>query len=204
MSNVVYIDSEFIEDGTTIEIISLALVRPNKEYLYLANADCDLSRANPWVKENVIPKLGPLPVQPRYTEHARQIVTTASVSPVALPVWCTRQEMRHLVKEFSGENPEFWGYFADYDWVAVCQLFGTMMDLPKGWPFFCMDLKQSLVEARLDRQQPEDSNAHCALQDALWIRQAHQELAELRGTAEFRFLWISGQSRLKPQQGDAE
>lgn len=31
---------------------------------------------------------------------------------------------------------------ADYDWVVLCQLYGTMMDLPKGWPMYCRDVKQ--------------------------------------------------------------
>ena len=40
------------------------------------------------------------------------------------------------------EQPEFYGYYSDYDWVVFAQLFGTMMDLPKGFPMYCKDLKQ--------------------------------------------------------------
>jgi hypothetical protein len=40
------------------------------------------------------------------------------------------------------ERPEFWAWFASYDWVALCQLFGPMIDLPKGYPFFVRDLRQ--------------------------------------------------------------
>lgn len=43
-------------------------------------------------------------------------------------------------------SPEFYGYYADYDWVLFCSIFGTMMDLPKGFPMYCKDLKQSLDE----------------------------------------------------------
>jgi len=39
---------------------------------------------------------------------------------------------------------EFYAYYADYDWVVFCQLFGTMNDLPKGFPVYCIDLKQEL------------------------------------------------------------
>lgn len=42
--------------------------------------------------------------------------------------------------------PEFYGYYSDYDWVLFCSLFGTMMDLPKGFPMYCIDLKQTLDE----------------------------------------------------------
>jgi hypothetical protein len=44
-------------------------------------------------------------------------------------------------------QPEFYGYFADYDWVVFCSLYGTMMDLPKGFPKYCRDLKQMFDEA---------------------------------------------------------
>lgn len=43
-------------------------------------------------------------------------------------------------------NPEFYAYYANYDWVAFCWLFGKMMDLPKGFPMYCRDLKQTMDE----------------------------------------------------------
>lgn len=39
---------------------------------------------------------------------------------------------------------DFYAYYADYDWVAFCWLFGKMIDLPKGFPMYCKDLKQML------------------------------------------------------------
>ena len=39
---------------------------------------------------------------------------------------------------------EFYGYYSDYDWVVFCWLFGKMIDLPKGFPMYCKDLKQEL------------------------------------------------------------
>jgi len=44
------------------------------------------------------------------------------------------------------KNPEFYGYYSDYDWVVFCWLFGKMIDLPKGFPKFCIDLKQTYDE----------------------------------------------------------
>lgn len=43
-------------------------------------------------------------------------------------------------------QPKFYAYFADYDWVAFCALFGKMVDLPQGFPYYCRDLKQTLDE----------------------------------------------------------
>ncbi len=39
-------------------------------------------------------------------------------------------------------NPQFYAYYADYDWVVFCWLFGTMMNLPKEFPMYCIDLMQ--------------------------------------------------------------
>jgi hypothetical protein len=39
-------------------------------------------------------------------------------------------------------NTQFYGYYSDYDWVVFCWLFGKMIDLPKGFPMYCIDLKQ--------------------------------------------------------------
>lgn len=45
-----------------------------------------------------------------------------------------------------GNQPEFYGYYCDYDWVAFCWLFGKMIDLPDGFPMYCRDLKQMYDE----------------------------------------------------------
>lgn len=56
---------------------------------------------------------------------------------------------------------EFYGYFADYDWVAFCWLFGRVMDLPKGFPMYCIDLKQKLDERLKTYTSIELSKAVC-------------------------------------------
>lgn len=92
------------------------------------------------------------------------------------------------------EKPEFYAYYADYDWVVFCWLFGRMIDLPKEFPMYCIDLKQELdriqkntqnvqrkawpVEGNIedhfliknDPNYPKNSNAHNALADAKWNR----------------------------------
>ena len=44
----------------------------------------------------------------------------------------------------SYENNELYGYYSAYDHVALCWLFGKMIDLPKGFPMYTIDLKQEL------------------------------------------------------------
>lgn len=53
----IFFDTEFIEDGKTIDLISIGMVRDDGEELYLENRECNLSRASPWVTENVLPYL---------------------------------------------------------------------------------------------------------------------------------------------------
>ena len=64
----------------------------------------------------------------------------------------------------------------DYDWVVFCQLFGTMMDLPKGFPMFCMDIKQLCVEKGNPRLPEQGNGEHNALADARWNKIAWEFL----------------------------
>lgn len=91
------------------------------------------------------------------------------------------------LRELSGEisrfvtckNPEFWGYYADYDWVVFCWLFGSMVDLPEGWPMYCKDYKQLIDYAGLKISQPVNAQHH-ALLDAAWLRDSFRENFEAK------------------------
>ncbi len=88
--------------------------------------------------------------------------------------------------EFMGDEPEIWGYYADYDWVVLCQLFGTMMQLPKGWPMYCRDVKQFcdwLGNPKLPKQKGAEHNA---LADAAWTKEAWEFLQVFSRTASLR------------------
>lgn len=137
----VFFDTEFIEDGRTIDLLSIGLVRADGATYYAEPAETDRSRASAWVRENVLSTL------------------TGPVKP--------RRVIAADVRKFVGEEPEFWAWFAAYDWVALCQLFGTMMDLPDGWPMYCRDLKQVSDERGLDLKQTD--SVHNALGDAQWL-----------------------------------
>lgn len=148
-----WLDTEFIEDGKTIDLISIGIVAEDGREFY-AQAECDLSKAGDWVCENVVPHLQPT-FQPRRDVRSEVIA------------FCDPEKHG---------KPEFWGYYADYDWVALCQLFGTMMDLPKGWPMFCMDIKQLCVEKGDPQLPKQDTGEHHALADAKWNKLAWEFL----------------------------
>src|SRR5216684_5450946 len=144
----IWFDTEFIEDGKTIDLLSIGMVREDGETLYLENLSADLSRANDWVHDNVIPHLD-------LVQHG-----------------VARDEIGPKVLAFVGDAPEFWAYYADYDWVVLCQLYGTMMELPKTWPMFVRDVKQLCADWGNPKLPEQTSQEHNALADALWTKQA--------------------------------
>lgn len=148
----VWFDTEFIEDGKTIDLISIGAVREDGRMFYAENSECDRAKASDWVRKNVLPKL--------------------SDGQSAM----TREKIAEAIVEFAGEKPEFWAYYADYDWVVLCQLFGTMMDLPKGWPMFCMDIKQLCV-SKGNPRLPKPTVEHNALSDARWNQEMWEFLS---------------------------
>lgn len=71
------------------------------------------------------------------------------------------------------KEPEFYGYYSGYDWVAFCWIFGKMIQLPKGFPMYCKDLKQMMDEKGLTKEWkkincPDPDGQHNALVDAKW------------------------------------
>jgi hypothetical protein len=89
----------------------------------------------------------------------------------------TNMRIASELRDFIGDSkPEFWGYYADYDWVVTVQLFGTMMDLPKGWPMWCMDLKQWCYMLGDPKLPEQGKGEHNALADALWNKTAYEFL----------------------------
>lgn len=145
-----WFDTEFYENGHTIELISIGVVAEDGRAYYAETSDAKtLARKTEWLATNVLPGLG----DGRHVYDRWQIA-------------------KSLIK-FMGEKPEIWAYYADYDWVVLCQLFGTMMDLPKGWPMYCRDVKQ-LCDALGNPKLPEQASAeHHALSDARWTRDAY-------------------------------
>ena len=150
----VWFDTEFIEDGRTIDLVSIGLVREDDHYFYAEVAEADHSQASDWVRDNVLTHL-----------------------QGGVHIW-KRADLADAVVSFVGPEPEFWGYYADYDWVALCQLYGTMMDLPDGWPMYCRDLKQWCDQLGNPRLPEQGKGEHHALADARWNKLAWEFLQE--------------------------
>ena len=145
-----FLDTEFFENGSDrpIQLISIGLVSGDGREYYAEVEETDLSTVSDWLKQNVVPHL------------------TGPRKP--------RKAIAAEIREFVGLDPEpmFWGYFADYDWVLFCQLFGRMIDLPHRWPMFCRDVKQLAYHMGVSKASfpKQTSTEHHALEDARWTR----------------------------------
>jgi len=188
-----WLDTEFIEDGKTIDLISIGIVCEDGREYYAINYDCDFEKANEWVKKNV---LNQLPKKPLPGIHLKRSVHN----------WRNKQVIAHEVAEFCGceiieiespsmeeilrgniwdirlkegvSKPVFWGYYSAYDWVVLCQLYGAMIDQPKGFPMYCNDIKQ-LCDYLGNPQLPEQGKGeHNALEDARWNKKAWEFLID--------------------------
>ncbi len=153
-----FIDTEFIEAVDFLQPISIGIVDNDGREFYAINSEFDVSKADAWLQENVIAKL----------------------PPRTDPAWMSRADLARKLRAFvhvGKTTPEFWAYFAAYDWVNFCWLMGgRMIDLPTKWPKHCLDLKQSMVEKGLtksDLPARDVTTAHDALTDAKWLAKAY-------------------------------
>lgn len=166
----IFFDTEFLEDGKTIDLISIGMVREDGAEYYAVNDEFHLNRLynDDWMSSNVLPHL---PVIVTNGLSGKPIRTDKYINDA----WRLRSEIRDDILAFVGEKPEWWAYFADYDWVVLCQLFGRMIDLPKGWPMYCRDLKQEM-DGWCYRADKQTDGEHNALADARWVRDSYNEL----------------------------
>lgn len=142
-----FYDTEFIEDGSTIELVSIGIVGEDGSEYYAVSTDFDPAKANAWVRENVLDKL-PSPAD---------------------PVWKSRETIREDLLKFLGRHStpiELWAWVGAYDHVVVAQLWGDMASLPKGLPRYTRELKQYWEFAGRPKLPPVPNGNHDALVDA--------------------------------------
>lgn len=143
-----FYDCEFIEDGVTIDLISIGVAAEDGREFYAISTEFDAERAGPWVRRNVLPKLPP---------HSD-------------PRWRSRIQIRDELYKFlvprPGVTPELWAWVAAYDHVALCQLWGSMIELPATLPRYTRELKQHWQEHGSPQLPALPADAHDALADA--------------------------------------
>lgn len=182
-----FLDSEFSE-GAVIELISLAIVAEDGRELYVQSSEFTPQLASDWVKEHVFPHLTLCPHQDEQSLASDlvnhyvygQCTFTDPATGIAGAqtdcLWRTCEQIALEIRAFCDPEkygePEFWGWCAGYDFVVLCQVFGTMMDLPAGFPHYIRELQYLLDKYQIkDEQLPAQSeNAHNALADAHYLK----------------------------------
>ncbi|MBB3675673.1 polyadenylate-specific 3'-exoribonuclease AS [Modestobacter versicolor] len=142
-----FYDTEFIEDGTTIDLVSIGVVDETGREFYAVSTEFDPDRAIPWVRRNVLDQL----------------------PPPADKAWRSRQRIREDLLSFltaPGEEIELWAWFAAYDHVALAQLWGAMPALPRPIPRFTRELRQRWDDVGRPAFPPKPTGTHDALVDA--------------------------------------
>lgn len=205
-----FIDTEFIEGFHKplfgkrrhfIDLISIGVVSEDNKGLYFISSEYNYNDADAWVKENVI-----IPAYKRVVNGDNRNRYSANNFHKAYgePVDSISQRLVEWIG--NDKDISFYGYYSDYDWVLLCSMFGRMIDLPKGWPMYCRDLKQMIDEKvssftnsdyfthfhqkepltleekfklyKSGPNFPTQQNQHDALSDAIWNKNLYEYLTE--------------------------
>jgi len=189
-------DTEFIEDGRDIDLVSIGIVCEDGREYYGQSCEFRPDSASDWVIDNVFPHLSICPhgIHPKKLEGAY----LAKYDRLGHPFgpcsrsnqgdcpWRTRDQIKDEIKAFvnaSEGKPELWGYYSAYDHVALCQLFGPMISLPKGWPMYTRDIKQWCDQLGNPRLPEQGKGEHNAISDARWVKKAWDFLSKAQEEA---------------------
>jgi hypothetical protein len=168
-------DTEFIEDGCAIDLISIGIVAEDGRELYMQSFEFDPAKANGWIRENVLSHLKICHVSGKWN-FDQSLYSWQRCEKPDCP-WRTLSQIKLEILAFMDiedyGKPELWGWCAAYDFVAFCQIFGTMMDLPEGYPHYIKDIQYVLDGRHIrDEELPQaDGTPHNALADARHIQQ---------------------------------
>lgn len=156
----IFYDTEFLDDGKTIDLISIGMVDEDGRELYAVSSEFDQAavRRHGWLMANVWPSL-PILRNPRGQRGVDRLDVT---DPVVHP----RAQIARMVQQFilSVPDPQLWAFYSAYDHVALAQLFGPMSNLPAGIPMQTDDLvteakRLGLTPADLPQQEAGHHNA---------------------------------------------
>ena len=152
----VWYDAEFSTTAPVVELVSIGAVAEDGREFYAVSTEFDPDGAHPWVKRNVLPQL----------------------PPAGDPAWQPRVALREALLAFLGDEPVLWAWYGGYDHVALCQLWGSMPELPRSIPRFTMDVRQLWEHLGRPPLPAQEAGLHHALDDARHVRRRWEALAE--------------------------
>jgi hypothetical protein len=179
----IWYDTEFVENGTTIELVSIGLIREDSLAYYGVNSNAvTMGRVvrHPWLAANVLPHLPVL-----FREGGKIAGSIDSWDwDKNHPDW---HAVRHIseiaaeVRDFilAAGDPQLNAWYAAYDHVRLMQLWGPMSARPEGIPMWTRDLKQEADRLGVkDVPAQHPGTEHHALMDAQHDREIDEFLEE--------------------------
>ncbi|WP_435215937.1 3'-5' exoribonuclease domain-containing protein [Streptomyces sp. bgisy034] len=186
-------DLEFLEDGHSIELISIGMVCDDGREYYAVNSDApwDRIREHSWLMENVWPHL-PLVGHKsglKYAGGGEHKVGLTSPGTLdrrdsrVKPHWVIANEVRDFIQ--ATDDPHLWANCGAYDFVALAQLWGPLVHRPTGVPIRTNDIQQERARLGLRRDElpQQESGEHNALADARHNQTVRRWLAEQEARA---------------------
>lgn len=145
-----FYDTEFLDNGETINLISIGIVAEDGREYYAVNSNADWENIHKhqWLMNNVVSQLPP-------DEE-----------------WKPKRVIRDEVRAFLlyDKKPELWAWYAAYDHVVLSQLFGRMLDLPRGIPMYTHDLRSFIDWNPKVPLLKQAGGLHDALEDARHLK----------------------------------
>lgn len=196
--------SDWVKENVIIPAYIYVVPGPQRQFCSEKKFNKHYGKSNAKIAQEIVSFVNPITSFAGYNFNNEEVVPAQLEKSERM-----REEfIKHNVVIIDGEyyvRPEFYAYYADYDWVLFCSLFGTMMDLPKGFPMYCVDLKQ-MIDGRVkhfmrevdsarnttdqvsfDRQlelfkqlpgYPKQENEHLAISDAQWNKKLYDFLIQ--------------------------
>lgn len=160
----VFMDTEFINTGEHIELVSIGMVDEyNNEYYGVSN-EFDASKANDFVREIVLPKLPPF-------KERKPLL-----------------EIRREIQEFIGyKSIQLYLYYGAHDYILFKRLMGEIWPDGTSIPQSYIDLNQMIFHlyaknSTKDKVKfeypPKGKNAHNSLVDARWTKKLFENIQE--------------------------
>lgn len=189
-----FIDTEFREIPGRIDLISIGIVSSDGREYYAINRDMDVDAIwdDSWFKQNVIPSI------------YQDLGLHSNIYGIEEKEYWNRfnfglrekgktmSQIKEELLDFLQDPDEFWAYYVNCDWVVFCWIFGRMVDLPKGFPKYCRDLKQVMDHIDWDKEDtqrycPKSGLHHNALTNAQWNAKLYRAIKQYYGSRGFTF-----------------
>lgn len=177
----IYFDTEFLEDGRTIELISIGMVREDGAEYYAINAQMPWVRIinHPWLRENVVPHL-PTLNDDAFLDHSHPDVKPHHVIKSEVEFFLDKAAAEAGV----GNELQLWSWYGAYDHVALCQLWGPMILKPYYVPHYTNDIRQEFQRYGNPRHNIAEGT-HNALDDAHYHKKLHEFIIKV-GQEQFK------------------